>query len=234
VLRAGINTGNFLLVRGITAQGEPYGVSPSVAMALAEAISVPSRLVTLPEPTEVVAALQNGEVDVGNVAADPARAGEIAFTAPYCHIEATYLVREDSPFRSWKEVDRPGVRIASKSGAAYTLWLDRQISQATVIHTDTIDECFELFVSERLDVLAGLRPRLVSDGEKVSGSRLLEGGFTSVRQAIGIRRDRDPAALSYLERFVEWATSSGLINSLIGQHQVSGLSVPDPSFPVGD
>ena len=46
---------------------------------------------------------------------------------------------------------------------------------------------FALFVDEKLDVLAGLRPRLLADAARLPGSRVLDGRFTAVQQAIGIR-----------------------------------------------
>ncbi len=229
VLRVGINLSNFLLVSGTGDRGEPIGVSPSMARALASALAVAVDLVPFPDPGDVVDALVAGTVDVGNVGADPKRAEHIVFTGPYCEIEATYLVRGDSSISIIDEVDRPGIRIVSRRGAAYTLWLDRNIAHAEVIHTDTIDSSFDVFVSGGLEVLAGLRPRLIDDAERVPGSRILHGRFTSVRQAVGIRRDRGPASHSYLERFVEWAIRSGTVSGLIVEHGVNGLSVADPS-----
>ena len=41
VLRAAINLSNFLLVSGKTAAGEPLGVSPDMARAVAERLGVP-------------------------------------------------------------------------------------------------------------------------------------------------------------------------------------------------
>jgi polar amino acid transport system substrate-binding protein len=231
MLRVGINLSNFLLVSGTDPGGEPFGVSPTLAAALGAALELPTRLVSLPEPTGVVAALEAGEVDVGNIGADPGRARRLAFTAPYCEIEATYLVRGEAPFRSVTEVDRPGIRIASKRGAAYTLWLDRNLTAAEVVHTDTIDRSFEAFIGESLEVLAGLRPRLLEDASRLPGSRILPGGFTSVEQAIGIRRDRGPAALAYLDRFVEWAIGSGLVGGAIDRYRVEGLTVADGHGP---
>lgn len=224
-LRAGINLSNFLLVSDTGDSGDPVGVSPSLAAALAAALGVQIDLVACPGPAEVVAALVSDEVDVGNVGADPSRAEHLAFTAPYCEIEATYLVRAESPITTIDEVDRPGVRIASKGGAAYTLWLDRDIAHAELIRTDGIDESFEVFVAEGLEVLAGLRPRLLGDAQRIPGSRILDGRFTAVQQAIGIHRNRGQAGLSYLERFVHWAIESGLVADLIERFEVKGLSV---------
>ena len=47
------------------------------------------------------------------LAIDPARAGQILFTAPYGIIEGTCLVRADCPCARLGEFDRPGVRIAT-------------------------------------------------------------------------------------------------------------------------
>lgn len=225
VLRAGINVSNFLLVSGTGERGEPVGLSPSMATALAAALAVPLDLVTFAGPGELVDALVAGELDIGNIGADPTRGEHLAFTGPYCEIEATYLVRNESPITAIDEVDQPEVRIASRRGAAYTLWLDRNITLAQVIHTNTIDESFDVFVAEELEVLAGLRPRLIDDADRIPGSRLIEGRFTAVQQAIGAHRNRGIAALSYLDRFVGWAIRSGFVDASIKYHAVKGLSV---------
>jgi polar amino acid transport system substrate-binding protein len=127
------------------------------------------------------------------------------------------------------QVDRHGIRIATRRRAAYTLWLDRNIVDADLVHAESHDESLEVFVSDRLEVLAGLRPRLLDDAERVAGSRLLDGRFTSVQQAIGIHRNRGAAGLSYLEDFVRWAVESGFVADVIEHFEVRGLSVPGPT-----
>ena len=47
VLRAGTNLSNFLLVTGRTASGDPEGVSPDMARAIADRLGVPVRYVHL-------------------------------------------------------------------------------------------------------------------------------------------------------------------------------------------
>ena len=169
-----------------------------------------------------------GVWDVGNIGAEPARAESIAFTAAYCEIEATYLVPAGSTLQSVEEVDRPGVRIASVARSAYGLWLDRNIRHAELVESTSLDGCLEAFSTQGLDALAGLRPRLLTDAERLPGSRLLEGRFTAVQQAMGTPRGRDEAGFAYLRDFVEDAKSSGLVASFIEHHGVEGLSVAGP------
>jgi polar amino acid transport system substrate-binding protein len=224
VLRAGINLSNFLLVTGRSASGEPEGVSPGMARAVADRLGVPVRYVTYPKPGELADAVGTGAWDIGLIGAEPQRAEKIAFTAAYAEIEATYLVPAGSPITAIGQVDRAGVRIAVTARSAYDLWLERNIRYATLVRTDSLDGAFKRFVEEGLEVLAGLRPRLLADAEKLPGSCILDGKFTAVQQAIGTARANEAGA-AFLREFVEEAKASGLVASLIERHKVRGLSV---------
>jgi len=224
VLRAGINMGNFLLVTGRSPSGDPEGVSPSMARAIADRLGVPVRYVPYARPGELADAAGTGAWDIGLIGAEPQRAEKIAFTAAYCEIEATYLVPAGSPIASIAEVDRAGVRISVTARSAYDLWLERNIRHATLVRSDSLDGALRRFVEEGLEVLAGLRPRLLTDAEALPGSRILEGKFTAVQQAIGTGRGNEAGA-AFLRDFVEEAKASGLVATFIERHKVRGLSV---------
>jgi polar amino acid transport system substrate-binding protein len=224
VLRAGVNLSNFLLVTGKSASGDPEGVSPDMAREVARRLGVPVKLVPFKTPGELADAATQGVWDIGLIGAEPQRAEQIAFTAAYCEIEATYLVPAGSPLKSIAEVDAPGVRIAVTGRSAYGLWLDRNIKRAELVRTETLDASFEKFVEAKLEALAGLRPRLLTDVTKLPGARILEGKFMSVQQAIGTPR-KNAAGAAFLRAFVEEAKASGLVASFIERHKVRGLSV---------
>lgn len=223
-LRAGINLSNFLLVTGKAENGDPQGVSPDVAAAIASRLGVPVTYKTYPSPGELADDAANGGWDIGNIGAEPQRAETISFTAAYAEIEATYLVPAGSPIQSLADVDKPGLKIAVTGRAAYGLWLERNIKAADLIKTDSLDSALEVFLADKLDVLAGLKPRLLSDVEQVPGGRILEGNFSTVQQAVGTPR-KNSAAAKWLAEFVEEAKASGLIASFIEKHGVKGLSV---------
>ena len=96
------------------------------------------------------------------------------------------------------------------------------------MRTDTLDSSFETFVDQKLDVLAGLKPRLLTDIEKLPGARILDGKFSAVQQAIGTPR-KNAAAAKWLADFVEEAKASGLVQSFIDKPNVKGLSVAPPA-----
>ncbi len=220
-LRAAINLSNFLLVTDKTPQGDPVGVSPDMARAVADRIGVPVQYITYATPGELADEATQDVWDIGNIGAEPERAKTIAFTAAYAEIEATYLVPAGSAIQSVDEVDRSGMRIAVYGRSAYGLWLADNIKNAELAKTEGVDESFDLFVEQGLEVLAGLRARLVEDVEKLPGARILEGQFTAVQQAIGCKPGRSAAA-AFLRDFVEEAKESGLVAQLIDKHGVGG------------
>lgn len=229
VLRAGINMSNFLLVTGKTPEGDPDGVSPDIARAVAERLGVALQLVPFDSPGELADAAVEDRWDIGNIGAEPERAKTIAFSAAYVEIEATYLVPAGSPLQRIEDVDRDGVRIAISQRSAYELWLSDNIRHATLVMAQGIASSFDIFVEQKLEALAGLRPRLVDDVEKLPGARILDGRFTAVQQAIGTKLDR-PAGAAFLRDFVEEVKSNGFVARLIEKHKVTGrLSVAPPA-----
>ncbi len=227
VLRAAINLGNFLLVTGKSANGDPQGVSPDMAKEVADRIGVAVTYVPYDMPGPLGDDAEADKWDIGNIGAEPQRAEKIAFTAAYCEIEATYMVPAGSSIQSIADVDKPGVRISVTERAAYGLWLQNNIKQAQLVPTSSLDEAFEVFERDKLEALAGLRPRLIKDVERLPGARILDGQFSAVQQAIGTPK-KNTAAAEWLARFVEDAKASGLVAELIEKHNVKGLSVAPP------
>ena len=224
VLRAGINLGNFLLVTGRAANGDPQGVAPDMAAEIAARLGVGVRYAPFARPSALADAADDGVWDIGLIGAEPARAERIAFTAAYAEIEAAYLVQPGSTLARLEDVDQPGVRIAVLARSAYDLWLERNIKQATVLRSDSADGPFNQFVSEKLEAYAALRPQLLTDVEKLPGSKILPGNFMAVQQAIGTAKP-NTAGAKFLSEFVEDAKRSGLVARLIEKYRVKGLSV---------
>jgi len=228
ILRAGINLSNFLLVTDKTPEGDPIGVSPDMARAVADRLDVRVKYITFASPGELADAAVEDVWDIGNIGAEPERAKTIAFSAAYAEIEATYLLPAGSLMQSVDEVDREGVRIGVYGRSAYGLWLADNIKNAELVKTDGVDASFDIFVEQGLEVMAGLRPRLITDVEKLPGARILDGQFTAVQQAIGTKPER-VAAAAFLREFVEEAKASGLVADLLEKHRVAGrLTVAPP------
>ena len=228
VLRAGINLSNFLLVTGKTPAGDPEGVAPDMAREVAARLGLPVKYITFKSPGELADAAGKGIWDIGLIGAEPQRAETIAFTAAYVEIEATYLVPAGSRLKTIADVDAPGVRIAVAGRSAYGLWLERNLRHATLVRADSLGGATEQFMRDKLDALAGLKPGLLADLDKLPGARIIDGKFSSVQQAIGTAK-RNAAGAAYLDALVAEAKASGLVARLIERHKVRGLSVAPPA-----
>lgn len=223
-LRVGINFGNVLLTAKDPATGEPRGVAPDLARELGRRLGVPIEIVPYSTAGRMADAVTTGAWDVAFLGAEPQRANEISFTAPYAEIEASYLVPPGSPLRTVEDVDRAGVRIALAEKSAYDLYLTRNLKRAQLVRAPNTPAAFKLFVDDRLEAHANLRPVLLTFVDKLPGSRILEGRFSVVGQAVGTPKGREAGA-KYLREFVEDAKVSGLVAQTIERNGIRGLNV---------
>jgi polar amino acid transport system substrate-binding protein len=226
-LRVGINFGNALLTTK-DARGTPGGIAVDLARELAQRVGVPMELVSYDTAGRMADGAKAGEWDVAFLAADPARAEEIAFTAPYLEIDTTYLVPAGSPLRTLADVDREGLRVAVSEKSAYDLFLTRSLKHAQLVRAPGVNASVALFFEDKLDALAGLKPLLVEVAEKQPGARVLDGRFTAVQQAVGTPKGRDAAA-RHIREFVEDIKASGLVAKTIERNGIRGVSVAPPA-----
>ena len=223
-LRIGLNYGNFLLVLKDAPDGTPRGIAPDLGRELGKRLGVPVEFVKFQQAGQLADGVRDGKCDVGFLAAEPQRANEIAFTSAYLEIPVTYLAPPGSKIRSLADVDREGVRIAVSARSAYDLYLTRTLKHAKLFRAEGIAASHELFMKDKLDVLAGLKPQLVRDAEKLPGSRVLEGQVTGVQQAVGVPKNRSAAA-QFTREFVDEVKRSGLVAKTIEKHGVKGVTV---------
>lgn len=226
VLRAGINTANILLVTGEKDNGEPSGVSPNLANEIALELGVEIKYISCETPGGTAETIKNNICDIVLIADEPARAEFISFTDAYVEIEATYIVPQNSPVKIISDVDQFQNRIAVSGTSAYDLYLSRTIKKASLCRGQGLPETAQLFLDEKLDALAGLRPALEENLERMSGMRILKDSFMTVEQAIGTHKTNS-LGHEFLVDFITSAKSSGLISNLIKKYGVDGkLQVP--------
>jgi polar amino acid transport system substrate-binding protein len=226
-LRVGINFGNAVLANRREG-GDPFGIAVDLARELERRLGVSIELINYDAAGRMADGAKAGAWDVAFLAADPDRAGEIIFTPPYLEIDTTYLVPAGSPLRTLADVDCDGVRIAVSAKSAYDLFLTRNLKRAQLVRAPGPQASVELFFSEKLDALAGIRPVLVEIALAEPGTRVMDGRFTAVQQAVGTPRGRDAAA-RYLREFVEDIKTSGFVAKTVEENGILGVSVAPPA-----
>ena len=223
-LRIGLNYSNFLLVLKDAPDGSPQGIAPDLGRELASRLGVKPDFVKFDAAGKLADGVKKGMWDVAFLGNEPARANEIAFTPAYLEIPVTYLVPAGSKLKTFADVDQPGVRIAVSDQSAYHLFLTRSLKKAELVAADGIEGSYKMFADLKLEALAGLKPRLITDAQRLPGSRILDGQVTAVQQSIGTPKSRETAA-RYLKEFIEDVKAKGLIGEAISRHKVNGVTV---------
>lgn len=223
-LRASINLGNPVLAQG--SPSEPSGVTVDIAREVGRRLGVPASFVCFDAARKSFEAMTSGDADLCFLAVDPARAGEVAFTAPYVVIEGVFVVPAGSPVRSAADVDRDGVRVGVKNGSAYDLHLTRTLEHATVVRGD---EGVDVFVAEGLEVGAGIREPVTAFVAGRDDLRLLDEPFMQIRQAVGTTRTRAAQTVGFLHDLVEELKASGFVADSLARSGQRGAAVAPPS-----
>jgi polar amino acid transport system substrate-binding protein len=92
------------------------------------------------------------------------------------------------------------------------------------VRAQGIPASYDVFMSQKLEALGGLKPKLVEEQARTPGSRVLDGQVTGVQQAIGAPKGR-PAAAKYLREFAEDLKRSGCVARTRDKHGVRGVTV---------
>ncbi|MFC6160719.1 transporter substrate-binding domain-containing protein [Kribbella jiaozuonensis] len=222
VLRASINLGNPVLANGTP--DAPGGVTVDIARELAERLELPLEPVCFDAARKSFEAMTSGQADICFLAIDPARAEEVAFTAPYVVIEGVYAVPRDSKLTTVADVDTDGVRIGVKQGSAYDLYLTRTLQQATVVRGD---EGVDVFRVEGLEAAAGIRQPITQYVAEHPDLRVIDERFMQIQQAVGTAKAKHPDTVAYLHAVIEDLKSSGFIAaSLAASGQADAMVAP--------
>ena len=229
VLRAAINLGNPVLAQGTVTPAdtaaEPAGVTVDIARELAARLGVPAAFACFGAARESFEAMARGDADICFLAIEPARAAQVAFTAPYVVIEGVYVVPADSGLTAPADVDAEGVRIGVNEGSAYDLFLSRTLQRASLVRGE---DGIGLFRGQGLEAAAGIR-QVVSDfAARTPGCRMIDEGFMQIRQALGTTRTRAPATLRFLAAFIEDLKASGFIGGALRRSGQDSAIVAPP------
>jgi polar amino acid transport system substrate-binding protein len=200
-------------------------VTVDLARDLAETLGVPLRLACFDAARDSFTAVRDGEADLCFLAIEPAREGDIAFTAPYALIEGVYATAGDTALRTADDVDRPGIRVGVKRGSAYDLYLTRTLLHATIergIDGTTVTE--EL----GLEVAAGIRTPVTDWAAARTGWRVLEPSFMQIQQALGVPKHRNDTTIAFLRDHVEARKADGFVADSLARSGRTDAQVAPP------
>ena len=228
-LRVGINYGNPNNATQNPVTGQLSGVAVDLACTLAHGTHVPLTALGYPGVSPLLASLLNSQVDVAFTLAS---AGPSVATAiSHLGVENTYLVPGASPFQSVADVDAPGVLISVAQGNSPDVYLSRTLKNATLVRAATVPQALALLGSGQVNAFAGSRSAEAAFiATSFPTGRMLPDNFLIADIAASLPLGR-AQGLGYVNEFLDWSKTSGLVGLAIQRAGLIGVLVPPPPPP---
>jgi polar amino acid transport system substrate-binding protein len=198
--------------------GNPRGVTPDLAEALAKDLGVQLELIALPNSGEITT---SKAWDVTFMPVDAERAKMVDFGPAYYMFESTFMVTAKSKIENIAEVDRPGVRVVGIGNTTTARAAARSLKQTSVIPVQTVEQIEDMLRSGEADAAALGRESLMNLSQRLPGTRILDGSFQRTGVAVAVQKNH-PAALKHVSEFIEKAKVSGLIQRILERAGITG------------
>ena len=225
-LRAVYIVANLAQARLDPQTGNVTGVVADITRELARRADVPTTITPLPTAAAVLEAVRNGNADIGYVAPNPERTGQVSYSQTYMLVQQSALVRTDSHLQSVHDLDRAGLVIGINTDDSVGVWLQERLKIARVRSTSdyTLREAVRWLQDGTVVAFAGNRQRLAANTKDVPGLRLLADNFYGVPQTIAVPIDR-PDRLARIEKALNEFRASGFLAETVARSGVDGLDV---------
>ena len=215
------------------ATGEVRGAAYDLARELARRNNVRLEFKPIAGPPAVIAAVKNGEADIGFVAYEATRLGTVEFSQTYMLVRQSFLVLDGSPIKAVADIDRAGQKIGGTVNDSITLCMKRILKQATIVELENNPaELSKALTARTIDALGANRQRLTTLSTATPGTRLLPDDLFNVPQNIVVPKDR-PAALAAVNALIDEARASGFLQSAIERGGAIGVAVAPAGVKAG-
>jgi polar amino acid transport system substrate-binding protein len=227
-LRVAFIAGNPAMVVKNPTTGLPGGPAIDLGRELARRRGVEAVAVGVATPQAVIEAVRDGKADIGFVAYNPEREGAVEFSQPFMLVLQTFLVKQDSPLRSVKDIDQAGLAIGARRADSMALYLARTLKQAKLVEMlEPIGtEGAQAVASGQIAAFGTNRQRLTETlkGPAGAGLRLLPDDLYGVEQTIIVPKG-DQAGLAGANQFINDIRNSGFLRGSIERSGVIGVAV---------
>ena len=203
--------------------GAVSGPAVDLTRELGKRLGVPVSVVGVSGMRAMVDGFMNHTLDIAYLAFDPTRATDVDFSQVYSLSWSSYIVPGNSPLHAVADVDRAGIRIGAAKGDSPELYLSRNLKNAQIkpYSNPPAEEALRMLAAAEIDAYAANRQRLIEMAASAPNMRVLPDNYFAVRQAIIVAKG-NRAALDVINRFLDDARASGLIQAAIDRAKLTG------------
>ena len=90
------------------------------------------------------------------------------------------------------------------------------------------DEGVKAFADQKLEAAGGVKQQIVARSKAMPGTRVLDGRFMEIRQAMGTQKGRE-AGSAYIKAFIEEMKASGFVADALKRSNQPEATVAPPA-----
>jgi polar amino acid transport system substrate-binding protein len=175
--------------------------------------------------------LQSNKIDVMfGLSATPQRALVLDFSRPFMENTFTVIGRTGLVATNWSDLNKPEIRVAVDLGSTHDSFARRELPKATLVALKTPDDAVLALQAGRADcVIQVVMLALVTVKKNPRlGTLMVPGPITQQPTCIGMRVDPDQRFHSFVDSWLEYNKSLGVVRDyILGNLQLVGVSPDD-------
>jgi polar amino acid transport system substrate-binding protein len=200
-----------------TKKGELIGLDIDIAKAMADALSVKIKFVSMPFP-KLLPALQAKQVDIilSGMTITPKRNRKVAFVGPY-YVSGKGILAVAEKYAALQEakgLDTPEVTVAALKNSTSQEFAEALISKAKLILTNSYGEAIDLLLKGKIDVIVADYYFCALTAYRYKDKGIIAGASPLTFEPLGIAMPEDTLLINWVENFMTLLQGSGKLKEM--------------------
>jgi len=209
-----------------TKKGEIIGLDADISRAMAEAMGVKIKFVSMPF-AKLLPALEAGQIDMilSGMTITPKRNQKVAFVGPYYVSGKGILAVAEkyAALQQAKGLDTPEVTVATLKNSTSQKFTETLIPKAKLILTNSYEEAIDLLLKGKIDVIVADYYFCSLTAYRYQDKGLISGRSPLTFEPIGIAMAEDTLLINWVQNFMIILQGSGQLKKM-GEKWLSGGS----------
>ena len=209
-----------------TKKGEIIGLDADISRAMADAMGVKVKFVSMPF-AKLLPALEADQVDMilSGMTITPKRNQKVAFVGPYYVSGKGLLAGADkyAALQQAKGLDTPEVTVAALKNSTSQKFAETLMSKAKLILTDSYEEAIDLLLKGKIDVIVADFYFCALTVYRYQDKGLIAGNSPLTFEPLGIAMNEDTLLINWAQNFMNILQGSGKLKEM-GEKWLNGGS----------
>lgn len=200
-----------------TKKDKLIGLDVDIAKAMADALEVKAKFVSLPF-TKLLPALEANQVDIilSGMTITPKRNKKVAFVGPY-YVSGKGILAVAEKYAALQEakgLDTPEVTVAALKNSTSQKFVETLIPKAKFIPTDSYKEAIDLLFKGKIDVVVADFYFCVLSAYRYPDKGLIAGKSPLTFEPLGIAMTEDTLFINWVQNFMKILNGSGKLKEM--------------------